>query len=203
MNVQYARVIDGSPHQYTLVDIWKNEIQYFKNQRTFEFLENFHIIRNSHELDIEVFKGRSGKKLKKEFENLSPPYLDNHYTWEAKGVHHKEALQVFGTGGKGRIVTGTKVNIGPPELGYYKAKVEVYNSDFPNNGGWKVKNSKGGMSTFFPDSWSKQKLQEELVVALKNKEYQFSNIWHGTMSDGVKIQFHIDNGVVKTSFPIF
>lgn len=112
-------------------------------------------------------------------------------------------MEAFGTGGKGRIVPNTKVDIGPSELGYYKAKVEIYNPDFPDNGGWKVKNSKKGMSTFFPDSWSKQKLQEEFAFAFKNKEYKSSNIWHGTMSDGVKLQFHIDNGIIKTAFPIF
>jgi hypothetical protein len=186
-----------------LVEQW-SKVEYFKPKRKeLDFLIDLKKLKNSDELEIEVFKGRSGKKLKLEFENLPPPHPDNRYTWDAKGVHHKEALQSFGSGGKGRIVAGTEVDVGPQGLGYYKAKVEVYNPEFPNNGGWKVKDSKGGKSTFFPDSWTKQKLQEELAFAFESKIYQKNNIWHGKMSDGIKVQFHIDNGIIKTAFPIF
>ena len=186
-----------------LFDYW-NDIEHFTGKRKeIDFLNDVRKIKNFEELNIEVFKGRTGKILKEEFENLPPPHPNNRYIWQAKGVHHKEALEVFGTGGIGRIVSGTKDNIGPPGLGYYKAKVEIYNLDFLDNGGWKVKNSKGGMSTFFPDSWSKQRLQEELALAFKNKKYDKQNRWLGNLSDGVQVEFRIDNGIVKTVFPIF
>jgi hypothetical protein len=48
-----------------------------------------------------------------------------------------------------------------------------------------TKNSKGGLSTFFPDSWTKQKLQQELAIAFDNKTFQGKNIWEGAMSDGI------------------
>jgi Bacterial EndoU nuclease len=204
MNVERFRIVNNQTQSYTWVDVWKNEIQFLKNNRTYEFLESFHFVRNSDELQIEIFKGRSGKKLKLEFENLPPPHPDNRYTWDAKGVYHIEALQVSGLGGKGRIISGTKADTGPQGLGYYKAKVEIYNPEFPNNGGWKIKKSTNGFSsTFFPDLWSKQKLQEELAFAFANKQYKFSNVWIGQMTDGVRVQFHIDNGIIKTAFPKF
>ncbi len=53
------------------------------------------------------------------------------------------------------------------------------------SGAWLTKNSKGGLSTFFPDSWTKQKLQQELAIAFDNKTFQGKNIWEGAMSDGI------------------
>ena len=89
-----------------------------------------------------------------------------------------------GFGGKGRIVAGTKVEIGPEGLGYYEGKLEIYNPEFPNNGGWKVKESQKGMSTFFPDHWSKENLQQELAKAFRNKKFKSGNRWEGKMTDG-------------------
>lgn len=188
--------IDGN----ILIDEWIKVEYLLTKRKQIDFLINLKKIKNFDELNIEVFKGKTGKTLLEEFEHLPSPHPNSHYSWQAKGVHHKEALQNFGTGGKGRIVAGTKVDIGPPELGYYEAKVELNIPEF--GGGWKVKNGKK-KSSFFPDSWSKERVQEELTFASKNKVFKGGNKYEGIMSDGVKVQFHIDNGVIKTAFPIF
>ena len=188
--------IDGN----ILIDEWL-EVEYLLTKRKqIDFLIGLKKIKNFDELNVEVFKGKTGKTLLEEFEHLPPPHPNSHYSWQAKGVHHKEALQSFGTGGKGRIDPSTKVDIGPPGLGYYEAKVELYIPEF--NGGWKVKNGKK-KSSFFPDHWSKERVQEELAFASKNKVFKGGNKYQGIMSDGVKVQFHIDNGIIKTAFPIF
>lgn len=167
-------------------------------RRELWFLDNVIFIRGSADLNTEVFIGRAGKVLK---EGATPPYQFNDYNWFAKGVHHKDALQATGQGGLGRIVPGSKIDLGN---GYYKAKVEVYNPEFPNSGGWKVKPTKGGTSsTFFPDSWTKGKTQEMLAYAYKNKKFQKNNIWEGVMTDGITVRFHIDNGVIQSAFPVF
>ena len=184
-----------------LIDYW-NDIEHFTGKRKeIDFLKDVRKIKNFDELNVEIFKGRKGKKLR---DDAVPPYNHISYTWESKGVHHKDALQSTGVGGIGKIdPLSSKIDIGPSGLGYYKAKVKIWHPDFPPNGAWLTKNSKGGMSNFFPDSWTKQKLQEELALAFKNKTFQKNNIWHGVMSDGIKVQFHIDNGIIKTAFPIF
>lgn len=103
----------------------------------------------------------------------------------------------------GRIVVGTNIPLGPAGLGYYEAKVEIYSADFQGTAnstgevGWKV----NGLSTFFPDSWSKERLLEELALAFKNKKYDKYNRWIGTVSDGVDVVFHIDNNIIKSAHP--
>lgn len=184
-----------------LLDEWDDVTHLLTERRSISFLKNYRIIKNSDELNIEIFKGRDGKILRKD---ATPPYGHNDYNYNAKGVHHIDALQITGKGGLGRIVSGTKVDLGPPGLGYYKAKLEVYNSEFPSNLGWKVKQSQGGYSTFFPDSWSKTKVQEELAHAFGNKIRQNGNANIGKMSDEVQIKFHIDdNNIITSCYPIF
>ncbi|UIR56356.1 EndoU domain-containing protein [Sphingobacterium sp. SRCM116780] len=154
------------------------------------FLKNIRYIKQSDELDLEIFKGV-----------IAPDTTTTPFSWDAKGVHHYDALMINGKGGLGRIVENTKYPVGPEGLGYYKAKVQLYHLDFPNNGHWKVKNSSKGMSTFFPDSWDKKKLQNELAYAYTYRKYVEHNQYTGIMTDGVKVRFHIDNGIIKTAFP--
>jgi len=183
-----------------LIDDWTEfPIELANYRKNINILENYRFLKNSDELNIEIFKGRNGKKLK---DDAIPPFNHTHYTWESKGVHHKDALQSTGIGGIGKIEPlSSKIDVGPPGLGYYKARVEIWHSDFPPNGAWLKKNSKGGMSTFFPNSWTKQKLQQELAIALRNKIFIGKNAYKGTMSDGVDVIFYIDNGIIKSAHP--
>lgn len=86
----------------------------------------------------------------------------------------------------------------------HEAKVEIYSVDFQGTAnstgeaGWKVK----GESTFFPDSWSKERLLEELALAFKNKKFDRHNQWIGIMSDGVRVEFDINNNVIQSAHPI-
>jgi len=183
-------------------DAWAEFVSELAHYRkSLDNLINYLFMKNSDELTTEIFKGRNGKKLK---ENAIPPYNHTHYTWDSKGVHHKNALQETGLGGIGRIEPlSSKVDIGPAGLGYYKAKVQIWHSDYPPSGAWLFKNSKGHMANFFPDTWTQQKVQQELAIAFKNKIFINQNKWIGKMSDGVKVEFRIDNGTIKTAFPIF
>ena len=65
---------------------------------------------------------------------------------------------------------------------------------------WRVKKK---LSTFFPDDWTQQRVHEELAIAFENKKFQGGNAYDGTMSNGVKIRFHIENGVIKSAYPNF
>lgn len=191
----------NSNYSSSLVREWKEvKLELNKLKNDINYLKLYRNIKNSSEVNTEIFTGRVGKKLKAD---ATPPYIFNHYKWLGKGVHHKNALQAEGLGGKGRIVAGTKTPVGPSNLGYYRAKVELHNPEFPNNGGWKVKESQKGMSTFFPDNWSKERLQQELAYAFKNKIHTGGNAWVGKMSDGVKVKLHINNGILESAYPIF
>lgn len=194
MNLIWYRTVNNVIEEYTWVDVWKNEVQFLKNRRTYEFLNGFHIIRNSNELDTEIFRGHIRPKLKKIYQSLPPPHTNIHYEWIGKGVHHKTAID----NGTAEII-GQIENIGPSGAGYYKAKVRIYDLNFPQNGGWKVKKNE---STFFPDLWTKQKLQEELALAWSNKKLK-NGLLKGTMSDGVEVLFQTENGIIKSAYPSF
>ncbi|MET4014768.1 hypothetical protein ABIB62_004631 [Mucilaginibacter sp. UYP25] len=64
-----------------------------------------------------------------------------------------------------------------------------------------------GFSTFFPDEWTKQKVQQEMTLAFKNKKYQYTNkgidIYLGQMSDGVDCIMYIDKSKITSMHPSF
>ena len=59
---------------------------------------------------------------------------------------------------------------------------------------------KKDLSTFFPDSWSREKIQQEIAHAMTNMEYRKGNIYEGTASDGTKIRIHIEDGQVTSAY---
>ena len=210
LNETYQIIVKGpdgtiiSSTTNILVDEWSLMEDADDLRQDISFLNDVKFIKTSQELNLEVFYGRYGKELKSA--GLDPT-LANSYKWEGKGVHHKSALQANDPNSVGYIVTGTKVDLVPEGLGYYKAKVEIYNPDFPYNQnsqgktGWKVKDSKRGMSTFFPDSWSKQKVQQEIALGYKSGKNVVGNQWIGKMSDGVEIKIYIENGIPTSAHP--
>ena len=60
--------------------------------------------------------------------------------------------------------------------GFYEAKVRVWIDEIEE---WRVKKD---LSTFFPDNWSPQRIQEELAIAFKNKKFDKFNAYDGEMS---------------------
>lgn len=105
-------------------------------------------------------------------------------------------------GGIAEIVSGTKVNVGPAGGGYYKAKLRGYNVNCTENNGWKVKQGQRGLSsTFFPDHWTKKRLQEEIAFAFDNMTPRQGNLYIGYMSDGVQLKIHIENDIIISAYP--
>ncbi|WP_075341466.1 EndoU domain-containing protein [Tenacibaculum agarivorans] len=118
---------------------------------------------------------------------------DNIY--KVTGIHSNKAF----LDGTVRIKPGTQIqDLGD---GFYKAKVEKQIKGFINDQGtnWKVKNNK---STFFPDSWSTEKIQAEIAHAFKNKTLELGNKFSGFTTTGHKITMFLDElGNIKTAFP--
>lgn len=108
---------------------------------------------------------------------------------KAVGVHSDAAI----AGGTAVLTTPKKMLADPP--GIYEAKVAV-------------KNASGALvhkkreSTFFPDSWSQQKIKEEVSGAFKNKTTAADGKWLGTSPSGVKIEGYLDpHGNIATAYP--
>jgi hypothetical protein len=181
MNVQYARNVNGSPQQYTLVDIWKNEIQYLKNQRTFEILKSFNFVAydtRNNRLREHVFEGHV------------------YSSGNVGGFHHMEGNLNVNNYGRIDLV----IDESDP-LGYYVANISVKN---PNTGNFISKGyykKVGGVKTkfpidndMFPRQWTREELIENVAFAYKNKvSLGFKNQYLGSMSDGKKLILCIDN----------
>ena len=172
------------------LDIWKTvEKKPFRGH--FWFLENTSIIRNSDEMNKEIFLGLPKKTRNKKITDPSDPH---YYTYDGKGVHYKTALKnPSNPNGLGDIILGPF----PLGKGFYEAKIRVWIVEI---NAWRVKKKP---STFFPDDWSQQRIQEELAIAFQNKKFQSGNAYNGKMSNGVKVRFHIENGIIKSAYPNF
>lgn len=191
-----------------LIEIWKDIRGFEGIKKEISFLKELKFIKDSDNLDKEVFKGAAGKRLKDE--RQLPPYNNNDYKWYANGPHHYEAIDVS-KGGKARTVTAESP-VGPSGLGYYEAKVEIYNPEYPYSQnstgeiGWKLKNGNKGVATFFP-KMTKQRLQQELALAFRNRIYCYSSgkssVFKGVMSDGVDCIIYLTNDKIASMYPSF
>lgn len=103
-------------------------------------------------------------------------------------VHHISAI----TGGSAKI-TGTETQ---GLNGVYKASVQVKNSV----GQWVTK---AQISTFFPKTWSKTKVLQEIEHAFQHKIFVGGNEWKALSSDGlIDIRMYLkSNNEIISSFP--
>lgn len=122
------------------------------------------------------------------------------------GVHHKDALSVTSSQinfsqGDVRIKPGSKVpsNAGPDDV--YEAEPEIWGwnkSTTPPTEEWRKKNGNGGKSTFFPDNWTKEKIENEIAFVrqkLTQADFDPANNWYSSWnSTGTfKIAIYIDD----------
>ncbi|WP_444888489.1 DUF637 domain-containing protein [Microbulbifer sp. JMSA008] len=89
--------------------------------------------------------------------------------------------------------------------GYYMAKVQVKIEGLTTNDGWKVKPNP---STFFPDSWSKERIQAEITLANYYKVHvsdrsDGTSFYKGMMSDGTMLAIYIKGGIIQSAYPSF
>ncbi|CAQ83260.1 MULTISPECIES: EndoU domain-containing protein [Photorhabdus] len=109
---------------------------------------------------------------------------------KAVGFHHEVSI---GHQGKARI---TEITNPPNAQGVYQGKVEIF--DVKTNQ-WIPK---GADSTFFPQSWNRQKIMSEIRGAYQNGTIQPNGKWSGTSPSGIKIEGWLDaSGNINTAFP--
>lgn len=201
MNFQYTRIVNGVTETYTWVDVWKNEVQFLKSFRTFEFLESFYIIRNSLKLLEHVHEGHAGVSSGK-------PWIT--------GAHNVDLLDNV------RWRWLNESNVITDSKGYKHGKIERNMSDKGWSGGSPVSSWKDKPSpTTFWKKFSNDPVEnlnhinEEMAYAFSNKkfirfQYDYNGnikslIYHGFASDGKKIQIVIKHGTneIITIYPTF
>lgn len=151
-----------------------------------DFLEKFDNVINNQKANDHVFKGEV---------EITGTNSAGDPIYKVSGIHSNDAF----IDGTVRVKPGTQIeDLGD---GFYKAKVEKQIEGFVNDQGtnWKVKTKK---STFFPDSWSKEKIQAEIAHAFKNKTSVSGNKYEGLTTGGKKITMYLDDaGEIKSAFP--
>lgn len=56
-------------------------------------------------------------------------------------------------------------------------------------------------TNFFNSPISQQQLG--MMKAFRNKKLKSGNRWEGKMTDGVRVRFHINNGIIDSAYPFF
>jgi hypothetical protein len=155
------------------------------------FLQQFDAITKKVLLNDHIFKGHVKKKTKP----------DGTEYWEASGVHSEIAINNGNAAYK-----GNQTPVGPSGLGYFKSKIKLHDPSFPQNEGWK---SKSKPSTFFPNSWSREKIQAEITLVLKKNKIPIQTtsdgrkLYGGTMSDGVQLRiWEATDGTFESAYPL-
>lgn len=91
-------------------------------------------------------------------------------------------------GGTVSIVPGTKTT--PNQFGVYEAHVQG-------------KTSNNGKSSFFPTSMTPGQIIDEMQQAFPNRTYVDGNRWSAFFSNGIEVNFYLDNaGQIISFFPI-
>nr|WP_249663075.1 EndoU domain-containing protein [Pectobacterium parmentieri] len=110
---------------------------------------------------------------------------------KAVGFHHRASI---GHEGKARI---GEITNAPNQHGVYTAKVEAFDK---SSGTWVAK---GRDSSFFPDSWNRQKVMSEIRGAYNNGTVSSDGKWSGISPSGVKIEGWLGKtGNINTAYPI-
>jgi hypothetical protein len=83
--------------------------------------------------------------------------------------------------------------------GVYRAKIELIDS--------KIGKRFNKSSTFFPDSWNRVKVTDEIRSAYqnalsKNGVAKDSGKWNGISASGYKIEGYFQNGTINTAYPL-
>lgn len=101
-----------------------------------------------------------------------------------------------------RIIEDTEI---PPKLfhgpdTFFKAKPQLKYK----NGQWIDKMDNGGYSSFFPSSWTKDRIMDEIAFAWKNKKEinATDGYFEGLCTTGQKLGMYIKNGEIKTIYPL-
>ncbi len=162
-----------------------------------DFLKNFNNILSNVDLNDHIFKG----DIKFELGRIRG----------IRGVHSKIAVNVPNNQINGfrqgdiRFKTGTKNPSNASPNDFYSVKIEIYGKKGDGSGGW-IDGWINKRSSFFPDSWSKQKIQAELANAFKTKSFNRvesgANVFRGRTTDNSIIEIVIRDGVIKTAYPI-
>ncbi len=202
MDFQYSRVVNGSSQQYTLLDIWKDEILFLKNYRTFEFLEAFNRFRYVKPNEFKhvrfLWNGENGAHW---------------FLYVTDDISLTSAVKYKVVGNSSSITTNIPMNLRTTVENvnghlFYKNlwRYNVNATEYTLNG---IGVSKKFDHYVLNPLWNEEKVMEEMAYAWSNKIVKRSlppdiprfsrlenfeaTIYKSKFSDGTKIEFKFTN----------
>ena len=175
-----------------------------KNPR---FLESLKKVINDGHLDEHIRRGHFARRSDGSISGIT-------------GVHSKDAItvssdQTIFSQGDVRIRPGTRNPPNPSDTEVYEVEPEVWGlnkSTAPPTEEWRRKNGNLGKSTFFPDGWTTEKIQNEIAYVrqkLTSEDIDLENNWYATWnSEGTfKIAMYVDDlqdlsSSIGSAFPL-
>ena len=130
---------------------------------------------------------------------INVPTTGVNVQFNVTGIHFEDIL----TPGLVEEVAGTRTLVTTLQDGteVFQSKIKVWVSEANNGQGiWKVL---GDEKTWWPSSWTEDKIWSQVSQAFNNKTNQYSNLYHGISNDGTKIALRLDDlGNIKTAYII-
>lgn len=188
--------------------LWGVREGLFKLGDGMEFMDDNQIAKNLSQLGFAfgVYKLEGGQGIKLllpdktgSFKISKLPTLKNTDDFRANAIPHSLAGELNKNGDAAgyhsRVIAGSNAEIkvvSPPDkYGVYKANVKI--NGVP----------KKALSSMFPDTWSAQKIIDEVNYANKNKYLDEANKYIGKASNGMKIEVVIKKGKIDDFWPIY
>ena len=229
MNFRHSRIVNGQAEFYTWVDVWKNEIQFLKNNRTYEFLESFHAVRNDAKLLTHIHNGDFEIKLRRGNSVIGEPKIS--------GSHNLNRMRNRPITELDPLAPGELYWVDPPPKlskpndilnSYQQGKIQRNMSDLYDphtnqkyvNGSRSSIARKNGENVYFPKSYSAVRINEEVSYALSqinksapnkieiNSIGQYSFTYYSKATDGhiIEIVYLSNNsspllGTMQTIYP--
>ena len=196
--------LDANPH--LIHESWE-EITYLNNYRKeIKFIKEYYHLKSNLNLERHIFKGELNPR-----EGILASQLSAERTfaangrpdiikYESSGIHHLREIP--------DDVMLERITKGPNPKGYFKARVRKR----PGNGWFNPSDTNqltrewtiAKETTCFPNSWTKEKVKEEISFAISNKvSTQKINEFEGVMSDGEKLKIITNSsGEVISVYPM-
>lgn len=188
---------------YQYLSLPNFEIERISLEKTFD-----HIIHGK--ITIDVLDPKSNKVIESGVYSM-PQLIDKEFDSRFSKVNIKVSISGFHTydnlnTGKIRFKNQKKlVGVLPTGEEIFKGKIECYiplldEANSGSNHGWKTKKNE---STFWPSTWSHEKISSKIIEAFNSKSLEFNDRkWTALTSEGIEITGYIDKntGIIETAF---
>lgn len=187
-NLQIINSKDLEGPFFDLKGLIENSIVYKELKKENSKRANKIILKENIFRPIDYILSPKGRKYEFNFiESFSHSVFGTFGEDDVKGIHYFDEAKI-------RVINIIENN----EKGVFRANIEAFDS---KSNQWKKKDKP---TDFFPITWSKDQLLDELYFANDNKTLKkdTKNVYEGKTKSGINVIFIIVSGKIKTVYPV-